>query len=922
MIVGSQLKHFRIVAQLGEGGMGEVYRAEDSKLGREVAIKVLPEAVSADAELLARFAREARVLASLNHPAIAAVHSFESEGSRHFLVMELIEGEDLEARIERGPLPVAEALPLALQMAEGLESAHERGIVHRDLKPGNVRIDLEGRAKILDFGLAKALDVNDSEAISDPSEAPTQAIEVTRRGMILGTAGYMSPEQARGNRVDKRADIWAFGAVLFEMLTGQRLFEGTTTTDVLAAVMRADLDFERLPDQTPRPIVDLLRRCLERDEKNRLRDIGEARISIAGVLADPQGPGYGERTMGPGADLTDGPDSRTARRRVSPWLFAVAGIGVGALLAALLVTRTGVGRPASDRIHVAEGRKVVHTSIGFPPDVRLAGWSSPAIALSPDENTLAFVGVRGDRQELYLRRLDLGQTAVVPESEGAEGPFFSPDGRFVAFGSGAISGISSKDSLLKRAPVAGGVTQSLVPILDYAGGSWGSDGYIYYSGGFLDGGLLRVRETGGAAERLFEDARGDALSEVVSIWPQVVDNGRRVLFTTPHPRGFYTQMVDLETGELHDLDLSGSFARYATNGHLVFTERDGVLRSVPLDQAFRQRAAPVALLRDIAFTANGAPVFSVGGSGSAVFATGFVRGSDRVLSRIARVDPATGAVEHLPFEAEAFRAATPLSPDGRLIAATTWDGTLYLYDFTRKTRLKLPEGDVPGTRLRPRWSPDGETIVFSVRTSGGIHLYAQETDGTSPARLLAGGPGEAFATSFTPDGRFVVFDQFEQIDMVFRVAVSGDDPPQLLELGVPMARAATISPDGEWITYHSNESGRSEVYVEPYAKKGPVTPVSSDGGANPQWSPSGDQLYFSRGCDHLAVSFKPGTRPELGAARKLFERVCESLSRNSFFEVGEDGFFYLLEPVADSGIVTSLQLVQGWTDTIQTEFEP
>jgi hypothetical protein len=471
---GSTLAHYEVSAPLGEGGMGEVYRAEDTKLGREVAIKVLPQAFTKDPERFARFEREARVLASLNHPNIGAIYDLAEDEGTHFLVLELAEGEDLAVRLSRGSIPVGDALAHALQMAQALEAAHEKGIVHRDLKPANVMVGPDGVVKVLDFGLARA---SEQEAdATDFTRSPTLTAQMTKGGVILGTAAYMSPEQARGDAVDKRSDIWAFGVVLYEMLVGGQLFGGASVVDILADVMRAEIDLDELPGEVPGAIRTLLARCLDRDPKTRLRDIGEARIGIARVLADPEA---ARDDVRPGRETP----STGAIRRIAPWLAAAA-VGL-------------VGLWVGTNFTKAPEAEVVHSSIQLPEGVRLAGWSSPAVAVSPDGSTIAFVGHREGRQQLFLRRLDQAEAVEVAGSDGAEGPFFSPDGRWVAFGAGAISGRSSEPRLLKRAPVGGGTTQQLAPLVDYVGGTWGTDGTIYYAEAFVKNWLRRVPESGG-----------------------------------------------------------------------------------------------------------------------------------------------------------------------------------------------------------------------------------------------------------------------------------------------------------------------------------------------------------------------------------------------------------------------------------------
>jgi serine/threonine-protein kinase len=645
----------------------------------------------------------------------------------------------------------------------------------------------------------------------------------------------------------------------------------------------------------PSAIRALVDRCLDRDPKTRLRDIGEARIVIARVLADPVGAGGDDRAR------TGGPSpAPSVVRRFAPWLAAAA---VG--LAGLWVGANFVRAPEAE---------VVHSSIQLPEGVRLAGWSSPGVAISPDERTIAFVGHRDGHQQLYLRRLDQPEAVVVPDSDGAEGPFFSPDSRWVAFGAGAISGLSSEPRLLKRAPVGGGTTQQLAPLTDYVGGTWGTDGYIYYGDGFVKGWLRRVAETGGEPEPLFADSRGDQLADIMAAWPQYIERGPRLLLTSLRTQKHRAVVLDLETGAVADIDQPSTFARYAPSGHLVFVREDGELMAAPFDpKSGRKLGAPVALARDLAFTCNEAAVFAIGGKGTALYTQGFVRGSDRVLSRLIRIDSADGSVERLPFEAEAFEAGNSVSPDGQRLAVTTWDGSLWIYDLSRGTRLKLPDGGVVGRRTRPEWSPDGAKIAYSIEDpdNDGTNLYVQAADGTGEARRLSAAPGETHARSWTPDSREVVFRQYSDISGLFRVSVAEDGPPQPRQLPIQGGRVA-VSPDGRWLAYDSGATGRSEIYLQPFPDGGAVIPVSSKGGTQPRWSSSGTRLYYNSGCEFFAVDVKPGPELELGAPRLLFEHCDPSGRRIAAFSVDSEDRVYLLEAVPESGVVTSLELVQNW----------
>ncbi|MEM1250660.1 MAG: protein kinase [Acidobacteriota bacterium] len=807
---GSSLGHYTVSEQLGSGGMGEVYRAEDTKLDRDVAIKVLPETLARNGDLLARFELEAKALAALNHQNIATIHGFERQDGQWFLVMELVVGENLAERLESGAVPVEQALQLAGQIAEGLEFAHDKGVVHRDLKPANLMVTPEDRVKILDFGLVKTVGGDSSSA---ESVAETLTAGLTRDGVILGTAPYMSPEQARGEPVDKRSDIWSFGVVFFEMLTGRRLFGGATGTDVLADVLRAEVDFGRLPSDTPASIRRLLGRCLDRNEKNRLRDIGEARVEIAECLANPNEPGPDAAAA---AALTPTVETNRLGGRRLPWLLAILGLGLSAVLGFLQFLQ-----PASSASEVA-GR-VVRSKIQLPDGVRLAGWSSPAVAFSPDETTLAFVGERDGRQSLYLRRLDEAEAAEVDGSEGAEGPFFSPDGQWVAFAAGSVSGRGTEPPMLKRAPVDGGPTQRVVPLFDYVGGSWGNDGYIYYSDRFAKGGLKRVREAGGEEEPVFTGRRGEAVAELGVGWPQHIDDGRRLLLTSfggqveeaalqDTSSQNTAVVVDLATGEVTDLEQPADFSRYASGGHLVVSGTDAVLRAAPFDlRTLETTRLPTDLVEGVAITGNYVPVFALGGGGSAVFATGYARGSDRVLSRLARIDPRDGQVEHLAFEPASFGRAMSLAVDGKRLAVATWDASLWIYDLERLTRQKLSSEGIEGLLPDfPRWSPDGKSLAFSLSDRrNGVSAHVWSADGAIRRVMedeLGVGTGDPLVAAWGADGDKVMIEQ----DGRGLGLLDGVSSPVWLDV-MPDASRADISPDGHWIAYRSRASGQSDV---------------------------------------------------------------------------------------------------------------
>ena len=596
---GAQLGPYKIISQLGAGGMGEVYRARDSKLNREVAIKILPEAFAHDDEWVSRFKREAQVLASLNHPNIAAIYGLEEFNGAHGLVMELVDGTTLADRITLGPIALSESLPIALQITEALEYAHEKGVIHRDLKPANIKIARDGAVKILDFGLAKVFDDDAVAQDSKLSHSPTM-IRGTQAGMILGTAAYMSPEQAQGKPVDKRSDIWSFGVVLSEMLTGSQLFDGETVSDIIAAVLRDKVDWSVLPAEAPASLRKLLGRCLERDRKRRLRDIGDARIEIADML-------------------TDSPDAAFA----SPVTTASSKAGwreIAWLLAALLVVAIGwvVLRPASATPNVP-----LHLSVTLGPTQELGRDGDLLVAVSPDGSRLVFGAHRGSEpDQLYLRQMDRPEVTPIPGTAGAANPCFSPDGEWVLF---------NADNKLKKVSLDGGEPQ-VVCDANWGGASWGRDDKIVFTRDY-NSGLWRVPAAGGTPEMLTSPDLSKA--ELGHLWPQILPDGKSVLFTafsTPMEKASIA-VLSLETRKQQVLIEGGIFGRYVSTGHLVYA-RGKSMMSVPFDlAALKVTGPPVLVLEDVpAHSSNGNSQFGISENGVLAYVPASAWGTDRHAS--------------------------------------------------------------------------------------------------------------------------------------------------------------------------------------------------------------------------------------------------------------------------------------------------
>ncbi|HLN57338.1 MAG TPA: protein kinase, partial [Thermoanaerobaculia bacterium] len=842
---GTRLGPYEIVSPLGAGGMGKVYRARDTRLERAIAVKVLPEEFFDDRERVARFEGEARALATLNHPGIAAVHSFEAIDGRHILVMELVEGEGLDVRIARGPIPLDEGLPIARQIAEALEAAHERGIVHRDLKPANIMVAPDGRVKLLDFGLAKAferpLDAAGREqaaatgypmAQNSPTALPTATGGLTQAGVILGTAAYMSPEQARGKALDKRTDIWAFGCVLFEMLTGTRLFEGETVSDTLAAVLTREPGWQSLPSSTPSALQNLLRRCLVRDPKRRLRDIGEARIALA---EDASGAEPAESAVPPAA-----PVSRWLR--ALPWTVAVL-IAAAALAFSAVRGRAPVPRQPVMRFDLA------------PPEEDSALWtdSAPPLLLSPDGTRLVLVAGKAMRWQLSLRPVEQDTAAPLLGTEGALDPFFSPDGRQIGFFANGV---------LKRTAVSGGNPETICPAPNDRGGAWAEDGSILFTP-TTDAPLFRVPAGGGAPAAV--TALDIKARERSHRWPDLLPGGKAALFSIAYevgnPLDDAAVAVTTFAGRHRVLIKGASFPRYAPTGHIVYAQR-GSLFAVPFDPVRIEVTGPPVAVADRVMMSRtkGNALSSFSKTGALVYVSGDVSASEP--TSLVWVDR-RGAEQVLNPEQRVY-VSLRLTRDGRIVVAEIRYplAGIWAYDIARGTLSRLT---LAGASYNPMPSPDGKSVVYAAVRDGTAGLFRTRLDGAKEERLTS--TKEAHTpTSFSPDGRLVAFTAGGRNGRseIWTVALEGNATPAPLLQTPYNVDAGTFSPDGRSIAYVSDESGRFEVYVRPYSGSGGRVQISTGGGTEPLWSPDGQELFFRNGDEFLAVEIGKGAVPEAG----------------------------------------------------------
>ncbi len=818
LAAGSRIGHYEVIAPLGAGGMGEVYRAIDTKLNREAAIKVLPEAFSQSAERMARFRREAQILAALNHPNIAQIYGMEDSA----LVMEYVPGQMLQS-----PMPLKEELNVARQIAEALECAHDKGIVHRDLKPANVKITPDGTVKVLDFGLAKATE----ESSADADETAT--LDATRSGVILGTASYMSPEQATGHVADRRADIWSFGVMLWEMLSGRRLFKGQSMAQTLADVLTAEIDFSLLPANTPASIRDLTKRCLDRNLRSRLQAIGEARITIEKCLAHP------EQEAAPSVAGAVPARRSVLKRTLYFSAFAVTAVAATAL--AFLAWHES--RPASLlpmlRLNVEVGDNTVLARVGG---------NSP-IALSPDGTRLAFTYNGADGKPRLGTRL-LQQSAIFPlnDTEGASEPFFSPDGKWIGFFAG---------DQLKKVSVDGAVMSTLCTVRNARGVSWGADGNIVVAAG-LGEPLSRVSSEGGTLQPLTQFTG----TEHTHRWPQVLPDGQHILFTAATDVGDYDnasiEILSLKTGQRKTLMRGGFSPRYVSSkgsahcsncGHLVYLHRSSLF-AVPFDlNRMSITGPPVPILDDVGSNTISGGDFSISDDGL------FVYLPSRAANRTGSIAWIDGSGNRQEFQAPAGLYFTPrISPDGKHVAFAMGAESqidIWVKDLAHNTLSRLTFLD--GDNRYPVWTPDGRKIFFLSHDPKSPGLYWVRSDGSGEAQRLTDGKFEDVPFTFTPDGNRLAFHRFgANGSEIWTVPVDGD--PERPRLGKPELFLSSpfvdlepaISPDGRWLAYASNESGSPEVYVRAFPGPGGKWQISTGSGHFPVWSRSSHELFFEK----------------------------------------------------------------------------
>ena len=872
--IGTKLGSHEITGVLGRGGMGEVYRARDTKLKRDVAIKILPEEFSLDPERIARFHREARAIAALNHANIAAIHELGETRTTKFLVLELVEGDTLAERIQRGPLPVEEALNIARQIGEALEAAHEKGIIHRDLKPANIKITPQGKVKLLDFGLARIFE-DESEDL-DSSNSPT-LVSATAGGVILGTAAYMSPDQARGQKADKQSDVWAFGCVLYEMLTGQPTFRGQTVTDILSSIIRSEPDWSALPQSTPVFVRSLLRRCLQKERSRRLRDIADARIEIeeAGTPAEREP----DRAK---------PQEKARRVRVT-WFAAVLAIALA--LGAALVS-------------------VLYFNRATPPEIRLEVSTPPtddpfSFAISPDGRRLVFSASNEGKSQLWVRPLDSLAAKPLAGTDGATYPFWSPDSASVGF---------FADGKLKRIDIVGGAPQVLAIAAAGRGGTWNRDGTILFVPNVTNP-VLKVPATAGEPVAVTRLETGQASHR----FPQFLPDGRHfIYFVQGGPdQGVYAGSLD--GGSSKRLANADGAAVVSPSGFLFFA-RQTTLLAQPFDFKRQELSGnPFTVAERVAFdAATNAAGFSAT-LGVVTYRTVSASGA-RQLMWLDRSGKSLGAVGAADMAA---LTDVELSPDGKRVAvfrAVNGNTDVWLIDAARgvPTRFTFDAA----IDQRPVWSADGSHVVFTSNRNGIYNLYWKMSSGAGADELLLESDQSKAPTDWSSDGRFLLFRSNDPKTSyhLWVLPMSGAKKPFPF-LKTPFEEGdGQFSPDGKWIGYQSNESGRFEIYVQPFPGPGGKFQVSNNGGAQPRWNKNGKEIFYvSLDSKMMATPVKlspDGQSMETGTPAALFPvRIAGgpvSGVNKQQYAVSSDGMRFLVNLAVDEGAASPITLIYNW----------
>jgi Tol biopolymer transport system component len=899
---GSKIGQYRIIDRIGVGGMGEVYLAEDTTLGREVALKILPEEFAHDPERRIRLEREARILASLNHPNVATLHGLKASGDRAILEMELVPGKTLAERIREGVMSMAEALPVLRQIACGLEAAHQRGIIHRDLKPANIKLLPDGRVKVLDFGVGKVYDPGNH------AEDLTASIsgDVTGRGWVLGTAPYMSPEQVRGQPLEPRTDIWSFGCVMFEVITGQLPFRKATAAETIAAILKDDPDWQAASD-APAPIQRLMRRCLQKDLNSRLRDITDARLEIEDTLNDSRG-------------FLTAPQARP-RRNISRGVVAVAAVAM--VLMALIAT-AGWFYVNDNAVVLPNTARV---AIPIPPGHQFAGGPAPVLALSPDGTRLVYAATApGSRTQLFVRPLDRFEPTPIPGTAGATAPFFSPDGEWVGFHAG---------DALRRVALSGGAPLKIADVPSLAYASWSDDDIVLFSTAASDG-IWRVPAAGGTPEQV---TRPDpAANETQHAFPHVLPGGKNALITVTTAGTAHPALLALDTFKwrtLTQLTITGG-ARFVPPGYLLFAQSGGLVAVAIDPQTGDVRGRPIPLIERVDTALNGSLHLAVSRNGTLVFVPSEMAAPARSLMMVER----DGRAQPLQGARTASYLHPRISPDARWIAVTLRGDAgsdVWVYDLQRGTRTRLTSDGASGF---PIWTPDGRNVTYYSSAGRLWTLFTRAFDASGPAQpllnmadsvaatpavsaLLPGTPpslsgaNPQFPMSWSGDGKVLAFTERKpSAERDIWILEAGSAPAPFLVTPFDESSPA-FSDDGRFLAYVSDESGRPEVYVQPYPGPGGRWLLSTDGGTDPLWPAGGRELLYRSGDRIMAVPIQASIPFSAGVPTHVMDARFEGSAGARNFDATRDGRRFIAVRRDESETPLQFHAVFNWVAEIE-----
>ena len=885
---GKRLGPHEILSAIGAGGMGEVYRARDTRLDRIVAIKVLPAHLADKPDLRERFEREARTIASLNHPRSCTLYDIGHQDGIDFLVMEYLEGETLAQRLLKGPLPIEQVLQFAIEIADALDKAHRKGVTHRDLKPGNIMLTKSG-SKLLDFGLAKLR--REAAPATPLSQLPTAADAITAQGTILGTLQYMAPEQLEAKQVDARTDIFAFGAVVYEMATGKRAFPGQSQASVIGAILKDDPPpLSSLQPMTPPALDRIVKRCIAKDRDDRWQTVRDVCEQLKWIVEGS-------------SQVTSLPMASAKGIHVFGRRELILGMGALLLVAAVAGVVIRNVKPAPSP------QPVTRSVITLPLGQQLAGLEDgAAVALSPDGTRLVYVARQGPVQQLYLRAMDRMDSTPIPGSDGASNPFFSPDGQWLGFFAGGK---------LKKISVTGGSVQTLGDATDAAGASWGSQGRIAFAPSRVSI-LQDVADTGGTLQQLTRLEKGEAAHR----WPNYLPGGKVVLFAAGTASGNWSsQQVAVQTvrrNDRHNLIQRGTYPSFASSGHLVYA-RGGTLMAVSFDpKRLRVAGTAVPVVEGVILTSTGAAQYSFSATGSLVYVPGSVQSAQ---SRLVWVDR-SGAEQTLAGPTRGY-VYPRLSPDGRRvavgIAGAEQEIHLWVYDLVRETSIRLTfQGN---TNYFPVWTADSGRIAYESDKEGPLNIFLQPADGSGSPERLTTSEYPHNPMSWSPDGQLLAFSELNPTTgFDLWVLHLGDRKAQPF-LRTPFNESAPrFSPDGQWLAYVSDETGRQEIYVLPYPGPGGKWQISTEGGREPVWNPNGRELFYRNGDSMMAVDV--ATKPVFAAGkpRVLFEgRYAPTVFTAPNYDVSPDGRRFLMLKPSESAEAapTRINVVLNWFEELK-----